>query len=119
MQPIHPIVLADDIEPGMVLAESVHDAQGRLLIPAGTALTERHLRAFQLWGIQSVQIAGGSASEAPPRPPISPETLREAQEQVRARFRHNDLSHVLMAALFTASTLREARRIAGGGPGDA
>ena len=106
-----PTVSVDDLEPGMVLGEDVHDAQGRLLMPKGTVLTERHLRAFQLWGILSVLVLGPEGEEPPPAP-ISPELLARAEELVRRRFRNNDPTHPLIAALIAACTLREARRIA-------
>ena len=103
--------MVDELALGMILAENVHDAQGRLLMPSGTELTERHLRAFRLWGIVSVRIKGDAADE-PMAPPVSPELLAEAENQVRDRFRHNDVSHPLMAGLFAASALQEARRLA-------
>ena len=111
LQPGRPLVAIDDLQAGMVLTEDVHDAQGRLLMPRGTELTARHLRAFQLWGILGVPIRG-QEGEAPPLPPPSPELLAEAEEQVRARFRHNDLTHPGMVELFRVCILREARRLA-------
>lgn len=95
----------------MVLAEPVHDAQGRLLMPRDTELGDRHLRAFQLWGIMSVKILGPGSTEPEP-PPISPENLARAEALVRERFRHNDLEHPLIAAIVRICVLREARRLA-------
>ena len=106
----------DDLTPGMILGENVHDGQGRLLMPVDTELTERHLRAFQLWGIMAVRVRG-AAGEAPGVTEISPETVAAAREQVLPRFAHNDVHHPLIAVLVEACIQREARRMAGGDHG--
>jgi len=114
--PLHggrPVIGVDDLEPGMVLAENVNDAQGRLLVPQGTELTERHLRAFQLWGVLGVRVRGAEGEE-PPTPPISPEHLAQAEARIRARFRTTDVTHPMLAELLSICVLREATRLARG-----
>lgn len=106
----------DDLTPGMILGENVHDGQGRLLMPVDTELTERHLRAFQLWGIMAVRVRGG-AGEDQGVPEVPPETVAAAREQVLPRFAHNDVHHPLIAVLVEACIEREARRMAGGAHG--
>jgi hypothetical protein len=106
----------DDLSPGMVLGENVQDSQGRLLMPVGTELTERHLRAFQLWGIMSVRVRGADGEE-PGAPEVSPEALTAARDRVLPRFVHNDIHHPLIAALLDLCVRREARRAAGGDHG--
>ena len=95
----------------MVLGEDVHDTQGRLLIPAGTELTARHLRAFQLYGRISVRIRGADAEPEPS--PISPEELAAAEARILPRFRHNALSHPVVAALLRWCVTAEARQAQG------
>ena len=104
----------DDLTAGMVLGESVHDGQGRLLMPAGTELTERHLRAFQLWGIMAVKIRGAAGAEDTVAE-VSPEELAAAVERVMPRFVHNDVQHPLIAILLHECAVREAGRLARGG----
>lgn len=105
------VVPVDALVAGMQLAEDVHDAQGRLLMPRGTELTDRHLRAFQLWGIFGVRIRGEEAEDTGSRPAISATILAEAEAQVRHRLRHNQLDHPLIAELLASATLRLARRL--------
>jgi hypothetical protein len=104
-------VPVDDLAPEMVLAEDVRDQQGRLLIPAETALTDRHLRAFQLWGIASVRVKGAGVEEVGP-PPLSPELLAEAEATMAVRLRHNDPAHPMIAELRRCCVQDEARRLA-------
>jgi hypothetical protein len=103
----------DDLEVGMILMEDVHDQQGRLLIPSGTALTDRHLRAFQMWGILSVKV-GGTGEDEPPELVISPEILAEAETRVRERLRQNDLESPVILEILRFAVQREARLIAAG-----
>jgi hypothetical protein len=107
-----PQVSVDDLEPGMLLAEEVRDQQGRLLMPAGTELTERHLRAFQLWGILSVRIRAADAAPDPAAVPLSPEQLAEGEALVLARLRETDPAHPLIVELVRWCAEREARRLA-------
>lgn len=104
----------DDLVAGMILAENVNDSQGRLLIPGGTELTDRHLRAFALWGVMAVRVRGAGGEEEA-EPEVSPEAVAAARELVLPRFVHNDLQHPLIAVLLEQCIHREARRIAGGG----
>ncbi len=104
-------VAVDDLEAGMVLADEVRDQQGRLLMPSGTELTDRHLRAFQLWGIPSVRIRSGGDAAEPAEAPISPAELAAARDLVLGRLRDNDPAHPFMAELVQLCSLREARRL--------
>src|SRR5689334_2011106 len=50
------MVGVEAIQPGMVLAEAACDPQGRMLIPNGTQLTQRHQRQMRLWGVELVTV---------------------------------------------------------------
>jgi hypothetical protein len=107
-----PLVSVDDLEAGMMLAEEVRDQQGRLLMPAGTELTPRHLRAFRLWGILAVRTQAGDQDLVPVEPPLSPEQLAQGRVAVLDRLRDSDPAHPLMAELVLFCAAREARRLA-------
>lgn len=98
----------------MVIAEEVRDQQGRLLMPAGTELTDRHLRAFSLWGIMSIRVRGEGGGDGAVEVPLelTPAQVAEAEAIVRARFPAADLEHPFVAELLRLAALREARRLA-------
>jgi hypothetical protein len=54
----------DDAEAGMILAASVLDHQGSVLLQSGTALDEGSLRALRRRGIDSVAIVDDQVSAA-------------------------------------------------------
>lgn len=60
-----------EVQPGMVLAEDAHDAQGRLLMPQGTTLTTRHQRQLRQWGVEVVAVLRSSAPDHHAAPPAS------------------------------------------------
>lgn len=100
----------DDLQAGMILAEDVFDQQGRMLMPVGTELTDRHLRACQLWGIMSIRIRSeGAGAEVSARVP-TPEQYAVAEATTRHRFQLNDLTHPLAAELFQICLERAADR---------
>ena len=47
-----------DLKPGMVLAHSVRNHQGVLLLGAGVKITKKNIRIFKSWGVIDVSIAG-------------------------------------------------------------
>lgn len=102
----------DDLAAGMTLADEVRDQQGRLLIPAGTELTERHLRALQLWGIPSVRIRMDEAEPDPSDLPLSAEHLAQGEAVVLNRLRETDPAHPFVAELVRLCAIREGRRLA-------
>jgi hypothetical protein len=85
----------------MVTGRDVVDRAGRVLVPAGTRLDERHLRVLKTWGIDAVEVEVG----APP-PSAARGLPPEERERVRARFRRADLAHPLVAELLEQALLR-------------
>lgn len=51
-------VACSDVKAGDVVAESVVDSAGKVIIGAGTELTARHVRGMLMWGIREVCVAG-------------------------------------------------------------
>ncbi len=104
-------ITVDNLRPDMVLAADIVDGGGRLLLPAGTALTERHLRYCQMWGIPDADVAG---DDPPPTDDgaggLDPAAIASAEARVRPRFRHADLGHPAVEALFRHCVHTAARQ---------
>lgn len=102
---------ADELAPGMVLAVDVHGPDGRLLLPAGSVLENRHLRVFQVWGVTEARIQEDGPDAAAPEDAFPAEILREARLRVEAVFEpcgsHSDVLIELQrqCVLFRAQTL--------------
>jgi hypothetical protein len=98
----------EDLKPGMTLSADLLEAGGRLLLPAGTALTDRHLRYFQMWGVLQAEIDGGESAEA--AAPPDPALVAEVEGRLADLFRHADRSHPAVAQVFAHCVARELRR---------
>lgn len=106
-----PRISRKDVKAGMVLAEDVNNPRGQLLIAAGTALTERHISALQLWGVASLHVDGPESEQTSDAAPlISEEALARAKERAVAVYRLNKdrLSHPFLECLVQQSVIRFA-----------
>jgi hypothetical protein len=94
----------------MVLKADVCDRSGRLLLPGGTELTEKHLQIFRTWGVLEAEIVGESDSEAggPGGDEIDPEALAAAEARVKPLFLCNDLEHPAIKELLRLCIIRRA-----------
>jgi hypothetical protein len=86
----------------MVLAENAVDRNGRVLLKAGTELTEKHLKVFKTWGLTEANIEGISREDVVDSvaEQVDPQLLEEVDQRLRVLFQHVDLEHPAMAELF-------------------
>ena len=84
-------ISVDQVQAGMVLAAEVTDKRGRLLIPSGRALDEKHVQALKMWGIAQIEIEGDDPDEGGPE--ITPEALEQAQAIVADRLKNLPEGH--------------------------
>ncbi len=105
-------VRIEELQLGMMPSVDVTDQNGRLLVPAGTSLTERHLRAFEMWGVTEIRVqASGSEPPEPAPAPLTPEQLAHGAEAVRSQFALVNLDHPVLAELFGFVAFRAAQRL--------
>ena len=100
-----------DIQPGMKLAADVKDRAGRLLLGAGSEITEKHLKVFKIWGVTEADIEGVEKEEivAQATAQLDPVLLAEAEQKAKQLFRHTDQTHPFIEELFRLTTLRTVR----------
>jgi hypothetical protein len=103
-------VSVDSLRAGMTLSAELRESGGRLLLPAATELTDRHLRYLQMWGVAEVEVDGGPGAVEPDSG-LTPELLAHAEAELAPRFRHVDLTHPAAAFVFghCAARLAQAR----------
>jgi hypothetical protein len=104
------VIPIDNLAPGMVLKSNVCDRSGRMLLPAGGELTERHLKIFRTWGVLEADIEGGSDVETAQdffSEDLDPVRLAAAEEAVRRYFRRNELEHPAIKELMRLCIVRK------------
>ena len=102
--------------PGMKLKSDVKDINGRLLLPSGKDISEKHLTVFRAWGITEVDVHGAGPDEDEPAPneEINPLLIRRAEEELGIAFRHTDTGNHAVREIFRLSVVRRARMLAKG-----
>jgi len=106
-------VSTGQIRPGMVLAEDVVNRNGTVIVNAGTVLSDKHVRAFKMWGITSVTVESGDSRSLPE---VTRKPSRELDEAGRNRlkdlFRFNSehANHALIQVLIRRAYMRMAER---------
>ena len=104
----------EDLKAGMTLASDAKARNGRLLVPAGREVTEKHLEVFRAWGVTEADIEGierKDVTEATVQE-IDPILLKKGEEATASAFQHTNLGHPFIAELFRLCILRNVRQIA-------
>jgi len=103
----------DTLKPGMVLAEDLFHADGRLLLSKGLVLGPNQLRVLKIWGVAAAEIEGVSDRSSPlALEEIDPAVLTEAEELTQKQFTHANVDHPFVKELFQICTRRRAQRMA-------
>ena len=100
----------DDLKPGMVVAESIRDRNGRMLLGEGTELTPKHIRICKAWGITEAIIEGESEEGGKPGfvNTTDPKSYEIANDYMLKRFMFNDQENETVKELYRLATIRKA-----------
>jgi hypothetical protein len=97
------------LQPGMIVNSDVITNLGRLLLPAGTEITGKHLHVFRTWGITEVDIQSDTEQEitAADTAQIDPVLLQEVETELNELFRHTDREHPFIKKLYSVCITRK------------
>lgn len=102
------LLKVDDFKPGMLLAADLKSPQGRMLLPKGALLTEKHIRTCKIWGIVEGDIAQeNNQDEESESVVLDPLLLANARLLAKTYFSLTDLQHPVVreaAKLFIERT---------------
>ena len=78
-------------------ADAMH-LTGRVLLPKGAELTDKHIKLFKQWGVVEAEVeADGDVQE---ETVISPKIMEKEKEKLTLLMKHVDLKHPLIAELY-------------------
>lgn len=89
----------------MVLAADIMDKRGRLLVPAGKELSEKHVRALPAWGVSRIEVEGDDIAGAIE---LEPWAVDQATIEIDALFGRVNREHPLFQALTPVVVERRA-----------
>ncbi|MBI2131822.1 MAG: hypothetical protein HYT99_03220 [Candidatus Tectomicrobia bacterium] len=107
------VINVENLESGMVLAADAKARNGRVLLTAGSAITEKHLHIFKAWGVTEADIQGVTRQDvaAAAEAQVDPRILQRAQAVLKERFRHVDAGHPFMEELHRLCLLRAVKKL--------
>ncbi|HTP64426.1 MAG TPA: hypothetical protein VMJ66_03465 [Geobacteraceae bacterium] len=101
------MVPIDNLVPGMELAADLHDRNGRLLLKAGTELTERCLYLMHTWGAIEADIVKADSAPECPADAMDPEFIAAVEKKIAPLFLHTDPEHPAIKALMHIRIMME------------
>ena len=95
-------VSLDNLKPGMILAQTVRNHQGVLLLDTGAKVSKKNIRIFKSWGIFRISIKG-SLTKAGSRTGAAEIRLKESiEKELREKF-CDVLDDPVMVEIFNAA----------------
>ena len=98
-----------DLKMGMILGSHARDPNGRLLLPAGEEITDKHILTLKAWGIAEVDIEGNEDEVAKGQPSVKKAKPVPTQviEEVDELFRYTNKQHPAIKELIELCKLRK------------
>ncbi len=97
------------LQPGMIVNSDVITNLGRLLLPAGTEITGKHLHVFRTWGITEVDIRSVTKQDITTVDTVQtdPALLQKAETELNGLFRHTDRENSVINKLYRVCITRK------------
>jgi hypothetical protein len=107
------IISINSLAAGMILAADIHDRNGRLLIRAGSELTDKNIYVLRTWGVINVDIAGLEEDEdcCVLAGVYDSDLLASAEAYLKPLFKYANLTQPGMSELFRLCILRRAQHV--------
>jgi len=99
-----------DLKEGMILAKEVTSPTGQLLLKGGAPITDKHLRAFKMWGISEFEIEIEGENQVT-KSEFSSEILAKADQALQLRFYGSNLSNPVLNKIYSFCLNRLALKL--------
>jgi hypothetical protein len=100
----------DKLKPGMVLAGSVRNHQGMLLLESGKKISARAIRIFKSWGVTQVHVRSRQKPPAVDVPAEAAEAGCDIESTLKKKFA-DTLEEPVMVSIMEAARRVLCRRI--------
>lgn len=103
-------LLLDQLTPGMVLTEPLKNTNGSVMLPAGSAISEKHIRAMKMWGILDVAVQlDQETNTTAPAATTNPEMTKLAKEILTQYFSLTDMTDPVIVEIFNQAVMHYGR----------
>ena len=101
-------ITISELKEGMTLAKDVTSPNGQLLLKGGAPITDKHIRAFKMWGISEFEMDGENDL---PKSEFTAEILAKADNQLQFRFFGSNLSNPVLSKIYSFCLNRLALKL--------
>lgn len=103
-------LLLDQLTPGMVLIEPLKNANGSVMLPTGSPINEKHIRAMKMWGILDVAVQSDQETNSTaPASTTDPALTQLAKEELTKYFSLTDMTDPIMVEIFNQAVMHYGR----------
>jgi HD-like signal output (HDOD) protein len=102
-------VAVDNLKQGMVLGESVHDVNTRLLLSKGQKIAHNHIRILKIWGITGVNIVGISDEAVEPVPAMDEAVVERVKNAINLLYKNADLKNPILREIYKNSLIQRLK----------
>ncbi len=97
-----------ELKEGTILSQEVTGPNGQLLLKKGMPLTDKHIKAFKMWGITEFETEEESDA---PLLNFEPRILAEADTTLQKHFYGSDLSNPVLSKIYSFCLNRFAQKL--------
>lgn len=103
------MIRVSHVQPDQEISADVKDRSGRVLLLAGTVLTEKHIKIIKSWGVVEIDVVGPDlvAESGQNIAEDSSDKFREVELEVSKRFRFLNRAHPFTEELYSVCLQRE------------
>jgi len=103
--------LLKDLMEGMIVAESIINNYGQLMIPNKSILTKKHLKLLKIWNIKGASITTSQNEVAFQIPAFMKKELREKVLSKFSKLRYSELNTDLFNDLIEMGIIYHAKKL--------
>lgn len=103
-------IMLDQAQPGMILEQPVVNTNGRVLLPTGCEINEKHIKAMKMWGIVDLCVKGTTENAETETDDTAPEKLEDAKNNLAEAFKYANTGTPIMDAIYQEAVAFYARK---------
>jgi hypothetical protein len=92
----------EELTPGQILAKSVDNHQGVLLVEKGSRLSDKHIRVFKTWGVKQIYVQSDQTDQDASPARVDERSQTSVELELRRKFA-DVLDDPVMVAIMEAA----------------
>ncbi len=104
-------ILIHELKEGILFSKDVTSPNGQLLLKKGIPVTDKHIKAFKMWGILEFEVEGEEGATQSTPLSFSAEILTQSDALLQKHFFGSDLSNPVLSKIYSFCLNRLATKL--------